>query len=108
MPTYELDPQGTYLISGGLGGLGRCTAQWMADRNAKHLILLGRNGAQSEAAKSLIESLQSQGVQVAAPPCDVTDRDNVARVLDECSRTMPPIKGCVVSAMVLKVRMSRW
>ena len=100
------DPEATYLISGGFGGLGRCTARWMAGRNAKNLILLGRQGAKSIAAKQLLEELIVQGVTVAAPPCDVTNRNTLADILSECNRTMPPIKGCIVGTMVLKVKPS--
>ena len=94
-------------MSGGFGGLGRCTARWMASRNVKNLILLGRHGAQSVAAKELVEDLTSQGVNVAAPPCDVTKRNALADVLSKCKETMPPVKGCIVGTMVLKVTSSR-
>ena len=75
----------------------------MASRNARNLVLLGRQGAQSVPAKQLLEELRSQGVTIAAPACDVIDRDALADVLSECKRTMPPIKGCIVGTMVLKV-----
>ena len=75
----------------------------MASRKAKNLILLGRQGAQSSAAKQLLDELTSQGVTVAAPHCDVTQRNVLADTLSECNRTMPPIKGCIVGTMVLKV-----
>ena len=104
LPTWDFDPEATYLISGGFGGLGRCTARWMASRNAKNLILLGRQGAKSTDAQQLLNELTMQGVTVAAPPCDVTKRDILADVLSECEMTMPPIKGCIVGTMVLKVK----
>lgn len=104
LPTWNFDEDATYLITGGFGGLGRCTARWMSTRNAKNLILLGRRGAKSSSAKQLMEELTSKGITVAAPPCDVTDRDALARVLAGCNRTMPSIKGCIVGTMVLKVK----
>ncbi len=78
----------------------------MASRNARNLILLGRHGAQSVAAKELVEDLTSQGVNVVALPCDVTKRNVLADVLSKCKQTMPPIKGCIVGTMVLKVTSS--
>ncbi|KAL2871600.1 type I polyketide synthase [Aspergillus lucknowensis] len=101
-PTYHFDPNATYLIAGGFGGIARRTAQWMADRGAQHLLLLSRSGAKSAAAQALVESLQSRGVQIHAPPCDITSADALAAVLAECATTMPPIKGCIQGAMVLK------
>ncbi len=42
--TLKLNPDGSYLITGGLGSLGLQVAQWLAEKGAKHLLLLGRSG----------------------------------------------------------------
>ena len=36
-------PQGTYLIVGGLRGLGLMTAQWLVEKGARHIVLTGRH-----------------------------------------------------------------
>ncbi|KAI9927532.1 hypothetical protein MW887_003150 [Aspergillus wentii] len=97
-----LDSDATYVIAGGLGGLGRATARWMAARGARNLALLGRAGAKSAAPRTLIEELSNQGVRVLAPPCDVIDGLSVKKAMQEISQTMPPIKGCVQGSMVLR------
>ncbi|KAI4193624.1 MAG: hypothetical protein LQ348_002826 [Seirophora lacunosa] len=74
----------------------------MASRTARHLILLGSSNPIREAGKVLVEELQVQGVTVATPSCDVSDRAALERTLDHCRETMPPIRGCVQGAMVLK------
>ena len=102
------DEHATYLISGDLGGLGRSIALWMASRGAKNLILLSRFGARSEAATPLLDELKAQGVNVAAPPYDVSNEDALIVVLEQCRKTMPPIKGCIQGSMVLKVRWRRF
>ncbi|PYI06694.1 hypothetical protein BO78DRAFT_429440 [Aspergillus sclerotiicarbonarius CBS 121057] len=66
-PTYAFRPDSSYVIVGGLGGLGRSTARWMAGRDAQYLILLGRSGAENPVAPALIQELEVHGVQVAAP-----------------------------------------
>ncbi|KAH8690541.1 polyketide synthase [Talaromyces proteolyticus] len=104
-PSFRLDPQSTYLIAGGLGGLGRTTARWMAARGAKNLVLLGRSGPTTEAALSLINELKAQGVNCYTPPCDVIDQQSVERVIQEVSQNMPPIKGCIQGSMVLRDHM---
>lgn len=76
----------------------------MASKGAKYLILLSRSGAHSAEAIKLIEELQSKGVHVEAPACDVADVKSLASVLKEVRQVMPPIKGCIQAAMVLKVR----
>ena len=75
----------------------------MASRGAKNLLLLGRSGARSEAAQTLLDELRTQGVQMEAPPCDITDAKALSTVLESVSKTMPPIKGCIQGAMVLQV-----
>ncbi|KAF2468466.1 reducing type I polyketide synthase [Lindgomyces ingoldianus] len=101
-PSYYFEKDATYLIAGGFGGVARASARWMARRGAKNLLLLSRSGARSEQAAALVEELQSQGVRVEAPACDVTNFGRLEAVLNECKKTMPPVKGCIQGAMVLK------
>lgn len=74
----------------------------MSDRGAKHFIVPSRSGASSKAAADMIAQLQARGVNVVAPKCDVSDAASLGSLLDECSKTMPPIKGCINGAMVLQ------
>ncbi|KAF5548225.1 polyketide synthase [Fusarium mexicanum] len=99
---WTFDGNSTYLVAGGSGGLGRAIIRWMADRGAKHLIVPSTSGATSEAAAQLVAELTSHGVNIVAPKCDVSIREDVTVMLEECSRTMPPIKGCFNAAMVLQ------
>ena len=100
---YQFDEHSTYLIAGGLGGLGRSAARWMVSRGVKYLILLSRSGAQSDTAIALIEELKAKGAHVEAPPCDITKADMLKSTLDKCAATLPPIKGVIQGSMVLKV-----
>lgn len=102
-PTCSFDKDATYLIAGGLGGLGRSITRWMVDRGASYFISLSRAGAKSKDAIDLIEEMKTRGVTVAAPPCDVSVEDAVSTTLEECKQIMPPIKGCIQASMVLKV-----
>lgn len=96
------DSDSSYVISGGLGDLGRCIATWMAQRGARNLILLSRSGPCSEAAKSTIRGLEQLGVRVCSPLCDVADIWSLQSALLQV-QDMPPIKGCVQAAAALKV-----
>jgi hypothetical protein len=80
--------------------VGRSIAQWMASRNAKHLILLSRSQQRSEAAEVLLTQLAKQGVEVATPVCNVSQQDELVLALESC-KSMPPIKGCIQAAMSL-------
>ena len=99
--SYDLDSDATYLIAGGLGGLGRSAARWMARRGAKNLMLLSRTGPRVPAALDLISDLQSLGVRVEAPQCDVSSHRALSQTLSQYA-SMPPIKGCVQATMVLR------
>jgi NAD(P)-dependent dehydrogenase (short-subunit alcohol dehydrogenase family)/acyl carrier protein len=97
------NPQGSYLIAGGSGGLGRAIVRWMADRGAKHIIIASRSGATSEAAREVLAELGAKGVNVVAMQCDVSSESSLAGMLEDCTgRGMPPIRGCINAAMVLQ------
>lgn len=102
---YEFSQEATYLIAGGLGGIGRSIARWMVGKKAKNLILLGRSDSSkhNEETRAFLKDLRARGVHVDTPPCDVSDADSLASVLRECSKTMPPIQGCFQASMVLEV-----
>jgi NADPH:quinone reductase-like Zn-dependent oxidoreductase/acyl carrier protein len=91
----------TYLLSGGLGGFGLATAQWMAERGARHFVLVGRSGAASEEAQQGVEALRAAGARVVVEAADVTDRDQVAAVLSRIESGPAPLAGIVHAAMVL-------
>ncbi|KAL2835135.1 polyketide synthase [Aspergillus cavernicola] len=99
---WTFSQNASYLIVGGSGGLGRAIMRWMADRRAKNIILLSRSGASSKAAASIMAELRTRGVNIVAFACDASSESNLASVLDDCTRSMPPIKGCINAAMVLQ------
>ena len=94
------DPEGTYLITGGLAGLGLLVAQWMVSQGARHLVLLGRSGA-SDAARQAICALERAGAHVVVEAADVSHADRMAHIFEHIDRTMPPLRGLVHSAGVL-------
>ncbi|KAI1411801.1 putative polyketide synthase [Hypoxylon sp. FL1857] len=100
-PKYELDHQGTYVIAGGLGGLGREIARWLVSRGARHLILLSRTGPRTPEALELLAELERDQVQVEAPCCDISDQVALRSILANCAKRMPPTKGCIQASMVI-------
>ncbi|MEV5357017.1 SDR family NAD(P)-dependent oxidoreductase [Streptomyces sp. NPDC052693] len=97
----ELQPAATYLISGGLSGLGAATARHLASRGARSLALIGRRGAASPEAAPLLDELRQQGVDVTAYAADITDGTAVAAVFDQAERKGRPVRGVVHAAMHL-------
>lgn len=99
-----MNPNATYVIAGGLGGIGRATARWMADRGAKNLILLSRFGPRTPQGTVLLDELKLLGVRVEAPACNVTDLAAMTEVFERLTSEMPPIKGVFQMSIVQRVR----
>ncbi|RCJ40838.1 hypothetical protein A6770_37330 [Nostoc minutum NIES-26] len=95
-----LNPQATYLITGGLGSLGLLVADWMAKQGAKHLVLIGRSDV-SIKAQEILNQLQQAGTQVEICQADVSNQEDVARVLQTIKATMPPLQGIIHAAGVI-------
>ncbi|WP_129674294.1 type I polyketide synthase [Candidatus Chloroploca sp. Khr17] len=90
----------TYLITGGLSGLGLLTARWLAERGARHLALMGRRAAGDEALATLAE-LAHMGTQVMTVSGDVAQAGDVAGALARIEAEMPPLRGIIHAAGVL-------
>jgi NAD(P)-dependent dehydrogenase (short-subunit alcohol dehydrogenase family) len=75
----------------------------MVRRGAKHLVLLSRSGTKSDTAKELVSKLESQGIKIYAPPCDISIEADVKSMVSHIQATWPPIKGCIHGALVVKV-----
>ena len=91
---------GTYLVTGGLSGLGLVVARWLAQKGAGRLVLIGRRGVTSEAAATLDE-LRAGGTIVVAKSVDVSDESAVRALLNLIRKDGPPLRGVVHSAGVL-------
>jgi acyl transferase domain-containing protein/NADPH:quinone reductase-like Zn-dependent oxidoreductase/short-subunit dehydrogenase/aryl carrier-like protein len=85
----------SYIVTGGLGGLGLACAAGLADAGARHLTLLGRK-APGPAALQAIDALRARGVAVRVVSADVADAAALARVLD--AGDQPPLRGVLHAA----------
>nr|QTE76000.1 ScyPKS [Scytalidium album] len=92
----------SYLLVGGLGGIGRATALWMIEHGAKNLIFANRSGLASQEARDTIDALKSKGASAAVYSCDVSKSEALAELVAESSKSMPPIRGVIQGAMVLR------
>lgn len=97
----QLDEHATYLVTGGLGGFGLRTAQWLVDKGARHLVLLGRRGPASVEAQPSLAAWQAQGIDVQALACDITDPQQLRTVFERIAATPYPLRGLVHAATVI-------
>ncbi|WP_312632084.1 SDR family NAD(P)-dependent oxidoreductase [Streptomyces noursei] len=97
----RLDPDGSYLVTGGLSGFGAATARWLADRGARHLALVSRRGADSPEAAAVLTDLAARGVTATPYAADVTDTDAMTEVIGRIDATGHRLAGVVHAAMTL-------
>jgi len=90
----------TYLVTGGLGMLGRSVAKWLIGKGAKHLVLTGRK-ASIDAARELFSAKEFDDASIETVACDISRDDDVRRLMRTISKKFPPLKGVVHSVGVL-------
>lgn len=101
---YRFPSEATYVIAGGLGGIGRQITRWLARRGARHIGLLTRFGTNQHPEKrKLISEMDALGVTKRYGVCDITNLESVRQVVQDVAQTMPPSKGCFQAAMVIQV-----
>ncbi len=98
--TGRLRADRTYLVTGGLGGIGCAVAEWLAGRGAGAIVLNGRRDPDAEAAE-VISELRRRGVAVSVELADVTDPEAIDAMLARIDATMPPLAGVIHSVGVL-------
>ncbi len=96
----SLRSNATYLITGGLGALGLLVAQWMVEQGARHMVLMGRR-ANSEAAEEVLSQLKKVGAQVQIMPGDVSNQQDLMRILQQIDSSLPPLSGIIHVAGIL-------
>ncbi|MDE0290241.1 MAG: SDR family NAD(P)-dependent oxidoreductase, partial [bacterium] len=90
----------TYLVTGGLGGIGCAVAEWLADRGAGTIVLNGRRDPDAE-ARETIEALRRKGIRVEVELADVTDVAALDAMLARMDAELPPLGGVIHSVGVL-------
>ncbi|WP_394843020.1 type I polyketide synthase [Pendulispora brunnea] len=95
-----IHPEGTYLLTGGLGGLGLTFAEWLVDRGARTLVLVGRHAPTPE-VQTRLESLRARGAKVWVREVDIARTDAVAGLFREMDGALPALRGVLHMAGVL-------
>ena len=102
-PRQLLKGNATYILIGGTGGLGRSISRWMIDRGARNLVLVSRGASPSGKVKELIDEASKLGATIVVRRCDVADPADVEELVAHSLEGMPPVKGVIHGAMVLRV-----
>jgi NADPH:quinone reductase-like Zn-dependent oxidoreductase/acyl carrier protein len=101
LDTLQLRKDATYLITGGTDGFGLATAQRLAKRGAKHLLLLSRGGIKTPEARHALDLLRAEGVGVITAAADVSNIRALNACLNGHLASLPPLRGVIHAAAAL-------
>jgi NAD(P)-dependent dehydrogenase (short-subunit alcohol dehydrogenase family) len=96
----QLDSEASYLITGGLGGLGKVISTWLVERGARSLVFLSRS-AGSPDNQQFLRELTSCGCLVTVIAGKAESKEDIQSAISKAPRA---IKGIIHLAMVLQVR----
>ncbi|KAF2130682.1 ketoacyl-synt-domain-containing protein [Dothidotthia symphoricarpi CBS 119687] len=89
----------SYVLIGGLGGLGRSAAVWLAERGAGCIIFMSRSASAGAESRSLVHELKALGCETQIAIGSVTDVTAVDRLVANAAK---PVAGVLHLALVLK------
>jgi acyl transferase domain-containing protein/surfactin synthase thioesterase subunit/acyl carrier protein len=90
----------TYLVTGGLGMLGRSVVEWLLGKGAKYIVVTGRS-ASADSARDLNALAEKSGSTIEVITADICREEDVSRVMLRIRNEFPPLKGVVHSAGIL-------
>ncbi len=100
-PPFAVDPDRNHLITGGLGGFGLAAAEWLVERGARYVTLVGRSGVSNDLVREAIARLRAKGAKVRVESLDIAECEAAENLFADLVLTMPPLAGVIHAAMVL-------
>ncbi|GAF07319.1 long-chain-fatty-acid-CoA ligase [Paenibacillus pini JCM 16418] len=93
---------GVYLITGGAGGLGGLFAKEIAHRTTGAVLIIAGRSTQDAKIDSRLEALHGFGARTLYKQVDVTDRDEVFRLIREIRNEFGSLDGILHAAGLIK------
>ena len=90
----------TYLITGGLGGLGLLLADWFIEKGAKRLVLISRSIG-SDDAQLKVNAMREQGIDIVVEQADVCDGNSINEIIKKQQQHTYPLHGVIHAVGVL-------
>jgi NADPH:quinone reductase-like Zn-dependent oxidoreductase/acyl carrier protein len=91
---------GTYLVTGGLSGLGLAAGRWLVERGAGRVVLVGRR-AVTEESRVVLQAMGSGSTAVVLESLDVTHESELVECLARLRGSGPPLRGIIHGAGTL-------
>ncbi|KAL9076681.1 MAG: hypothetical protein Q9157_003571 [Trypethelium eluteriae] len=96
---FQLRDDASYLLVGGLGGLGQAIAVWMAEAGCREIIFLSRSAKNDERYSAFVQELSAIGCTAIMVQGSVVD---AAAVETAISYATKPVRGIIQASMVLR------
>jgi acyl carrier protein/NAD(P)-dependent dehydrogenase (short-subunit alcohol dehydrogenase family) len=110
----RLDGNGSYLVTGGLGGLGLCVAEWLASRGAGQVVLLSRRAwppesleggagltSEQRGVAAALGRIEAGGSSVRVATGDVADEAALQALLATLAADGRPLRGVLHCAVAM-------
>ena len=92
---------GSYIVTGGLGGLGLFLAAKMSEAGCGRIVLNSRS-APKPAAMAEIDRMREMGTEVEVVTGDIADASTVDRLVAEATASGLPVRGVLHAAAVVE------
>jgi NAD(P)-dependent dehydrogenase (short-subunit alcohol dehydrogenase family)/SAM-dependent methyltransferase/acyl carrier protein len=91
-----LRADGTYIVTGGFGGLGHAIARWLAQRGAGRIILAGRN--LRPVAADVVAAIEAAGTEIIPVRLDVASESDLGSFLHDLAQQGHTVRGIIHAA----------
>lgn len=98
--SLRLDPDGVFLVAGGIGGFGLTAADWLVAKGARRIALCSRRGLADDETRKALGEWEKKGVLATLHACDITNEMAVETLLGSL-RSEGALRGVIHAAMVL-------
>ncbi|PGH10855.1 hypothetical protein AJ79_05215 [Helicocarpus griseus UAMH5409] len=103
-PPTQLKSDGSYVIAGGLGAVGRILVKHLAARGAGHIVTLSRRRLADEQRAAWEAEVEKLGAKLHLLQCDITEEQSVQKTAEYCRQSLPPVRGLLHAGMVIRDR----
>ncbi|MFN7096430.1 MAG: amino acid adenylation domain-containing protein, partial [Gammaproteobacteria bacterium] len=92
----------SYLITGGLGGLGLACCRWLIEQGAKNIILVGRQPPSAQLQQEILQLEKIHSLTILIRQVNIAELQQLNILFDELSQQLPPLRGIIHAAGVMK------
>lgn len=97
---FRFKSEASYLLIGGLGGIGQVVSRWMFECGARHFVFLSRSAGQSVEHRELLHEIEALGGHATAVVGSISSMPDIQRAIASSEK---PVTGVINMSMVLKV-----